>query len=304
MDIEKFRDLFPFDTQSIDVRGLRYSYVDEGRGSPVVMVHGNPTWALYYRDLARALRGSYRVVIPDHIGMGLSEKPGDDRYSFRLEARIEDFGALIDHLGLSRITLVVHDWGGVIGLGWATRNPDRVDRLVILNTAAFPLPSDRRLPWQLGLVRFSKIGGWTVRAFNSFAWIASHVAARKGMTSHLRRAYLAPYDSWASRIAVLRFVEDIPLAASDPSYATLEGIGKGLEQLRDKPTLLCWGTRDFVFDEGYLRVFEQRFPEAEVRRFEDAGHYVLEDASDEIIPLVESFLARHTPEDGPSKVRT
>ncbi len=293
MDINKFRDLYPFESNWMEIGGLRYHYIDEGSGAPVLMVHGNPTWSIYYRNVVRTLRGSHRVVVPDHIGMGLSEKPGDDRYGYRLDDRIADLDALIQHLDLREITLVVHDWGGVIGLGWAARNPERVARLVILNTAAFPLPTDRRLPWQLGLVRFSKLGGWTVRALNSFALIASYVAVRNGMDPHLRHAYLAPYDSWKNRIAVLRFVEDIPLAPSDPSYATLAETGEKLDGLRDKPTMLCWGTRDFVFDEGYLRIFEERFPAAEVHRFAEAGHYVLEDASDEIIARIESFLERH-----------
>lgn len=293
MQIERFRDLYPFESHTLDRAGLRYHYVDEGEGDPVVMVHGNPTWSFYYRNLATALRDTHRVIIPDHIGMGLSDKPSDDRYDYRLASRIDDLSALLDHLDVKNVTLVVHDWGGTIGLGWAGRNPDRVSRLVITNTAAFPLPTDRKLPWQLGLVRFSRLGGWTVQAFNSFALIASYVAVKNGMDSRVRDALLAPYDTYANRISVLRFVEDIPLEPSDPSYATLVEVGKGLEALRDKPTLLCWGMADFVFDGGYLSEFERRFPAAEVHRFDDGGHYVLEDKPNEIIELTRSFLGRH-----------
>jgi haloalkane dehalogenase len=293
IDGSRWRHLYPFESHFIDRGGLRYHYLDEGRGAPVVMVHGNPTWSFYYRNLVTALRDKARVIVPDHMGMGLSDRPPDDRYGYRLADRIDDLEALLEHLGSTDVTLVVHDWGGAIGLGWAARHPERLARLVILNTAAFPMPADRRLPWQLALVRDWGLAGWAVRGLNAFALPASYVAVNSGMSSELRRAYLAPYDSWANRIGVLRFVQDIPLAPGDPSYPTLLEVHRGLERFRATPALICWGMADFVFDAGYLGMWEQELPGAEVHRFHSAGHYVLEDASREIAALVESFLERH-----------
>ena len=283
--------LYPFQGRDLDVGGFRMHYLDEGAGETVVCVHGNPTWSFYYRQLVEALRGSHRVVVPDHIGCGMSEMPGDDRYRYTLERRIDDLEALMGRLALEGVTLVVHDWGGAIGLGWAVRHPERVRRLVILNTAAFHLPPDKRLPWQLWLVRGTPLGALLVRGLNAFARGATHVACtRARMSRSVRNAYCAPYDSWANRRAVLRFVQDIPLEPGDPAYDVLSGIEHGLADLADRPALILWGARDFVFDHHFLAVWRRVFPSAEVHEFADCGHYVLEDAADRIIPLVKSFL--------------
>lgn len=293
-DLTPFRHLYPFASHVLDRRGLRYHYVDEGRGDPVVMVHGNPTWSFFYRDLIAALRPAYRVVAPDHIGCGLSDKPGDDRYVYRLASRVDDLDALLNHLGIDRdVTLVLHDWGGAIGLAWAARHPERVARLILFNTAAFPLPSTKPLPWALRIVRDFAPMGWIVQGLNGFARVASYVAPAKGLSAEVRRAYLAPYDSWNHRIATLRFVQDIPLGPADPAWPLLLEMHRGLACFRDTPALICWGARDFVFDDHFLRQWQVELPHAEVHRFPHAGHYVLEDAKDEIIPLVSSFLAAH-----------
>ena len=293
-DVSSFRNLFPFESHFLDRSGLRYHYLDEGSGEPIVMVHGNPTWSFFYRDLVTALRDQCRVIVPDHIGCGLSDKPGDDRYNYRLASRIDDLEALLEHLGVKRgVTLVLHDWGGAIGMGWAARHPERVARIVLFNTAAFPLPATKKLPWQLSLVRDRREMGWLVQGLNFFAWAASHVASKSGLSREVRRAYLAPYDSWDHRIATLRFVQDIPLGPSDPSYPLLLQIHAGLAHFRTTPALICWGERDFVFDEPFLRQWQLELPKAEVHRFPRAGHYTIEDAKDEIVPLVRAFLAAH-----------
>ncbi len=254
-------------------------------------VHGNPTWSFYYRDLVRGLRGDHRVVVPDHMGCGLSDKPGDDRYDYTLSRRIDDFGRLMDELELTGINLVVHDWGGMIGLAWAVRSPERVNRLVILNTAAFHLPQSKPFPWQLWMVRDTPLGPLMVRGLNAFSRGASHIACtRKRLSKELRDAYCAPYDSWGDRIANLRFVQDIPLRSGDRGYDIVSDTASRLEVFRDRPVLVCWGDRDFVFDRHFLEVWQRVYPHAEVHRFPDCGHYILEDASSEIIPLIRRFL--------------
>jgi haloalkane dehalogenase len=291
--IDAFRSLYPFRSRWLDRGGLRCHYVDEGSGPPVVCVHGNPTWSFYFRELIGNLRGSYRVVAPDHLGCGLSDKPGDDRYSYTLASRVADLEALIGHLGLREITLVLHDWGGAIGLAAALRRPERIARLVLLNTAGFLMPAGKRLPWQLRLVRDAAwLATPLVRGLNLFARGAARMATVRGLTPQVRSAYLAPYDSWSSRIATLRFVQDIPLHPGNRSFELVRWIDENLATLRDIPTLICWGARDFVFDERVLAEWRRRLPEADVRVYESAGHYVLEDAGAEVIGEIRRFLVR------------
>jgi len=288
-------DSYPFQGHSLALNGLRYHYLDEGQGEPVVMLHGNPTWSFYYRRLVLALRDSYRTIVPDHIGCGLSDKPDDGRYRYALEQRVSDLEALLEHLSVERdITLVVHDWGGMIGMAYATRHPERIRRLVVLNTGAFHLPATKRLPWSLWLCRNTALGAWLVRGPNLFCRVGARVCCKRHpMSAALRQAYVAPYNSWANRIAVLRFVQDIPLRPGDPSYARVSEVQEKLALLRGVPMLICWGEKDFVFDRHFLAEWEARFPEAEVHRIPDAGHYVLEDAAEEIIPWIRRFLQDH-----------
>lgn len=279
--------------QTTRIRGLRYHYLDEGQGDPVVMVHGNPSWSLYYRRLVSELKSDYRCIVPDHIGCGLSEKPGDDRYTYTLESRIQDLETLLEQLGLHKnITLVVHDWGGVIGMGYATRHPEAIKKLVILNTAAFHLPEGKRdIPRTLRFARDSALGAWLIQNFNAFSVGASWIGCTQHpMSRQLRQAYQMPYHRAGHRLATLRFVQDIPLQESDPAHAILTEIQDKLELLKDKPALICWGMKDFVFDKYFLAEWERRLPQAEVYRFPSAGHYVLEDVGADLVPLISDFV--------------
>ncbi|MCH9684712.1 MAG: alpha/beta fold hydrolase [Deltaproteobacteria bacterium] len=288
------KELYPFAEHWFPVEpGIRMHYVDEGeRDAPVVlMLHGNPTWSFYWRRLIKALSPTHRVIAPDHIGCGKSDKPGDDDYTYQLGRRITDIERLVEHLGLRDVNLMVHDWGGMIGMGWAHRHPQLVSRLVLLNTAAFGLPATKRMPASLWLARNTRVGAVLVRGLNAFARGATRLCVtRRPLTAEVREALIAPYDSWNNRRAVLRFVQDIPLRATDPSFEILDEVGQQLGQFDDRPVMICWGDRDFVFDEHFLRVWEQKLPHADVHRFADSGHYVLEDAGEEIEPLVMKFL--------------
>jgi len=285
---------YPFTGRRLDLGGLAYHYLDEGEGPLVVMVHGNPSWSFYYRNLVLALRDRFRCIVPDHIGCGLSDKPGDDRYDYTLPRRVEDLERLLDHIGSTeKVTLVLHDWGGMIGMAWAARHPERVERLVILNTAAFPLPASKPFPMALRICRDTLLGTLLVRGFNAFSLAASIVGCkRRPMPAELRRLYRLPYDTWANRVATLRFVQDIPLKPGDRNYDMVSDVAAGLDQFRDLPMLICWGERDFIFDRHFLAEWQRRFPGAEVHRFADAGHYILEDAQEEVVPLISEFLAR------------
>lgn len=296
----KLTDLFtaeyPFKSNFYDLDGLKYHYLDEGSGPPVVMVHGNPSWSFYYRNLVKALAPTQRCIVPDHIGCGLSDKPGDDRYDYTLARRIDDLERLLDYLDLGdRITLVVHDWGGMIGMGWAARHPQKIARLVILNTAAFPLPATKKLPLALKICRDTVVGTLLVRGFNAFAAGAAQVGCKiRPLSKELRQLYCLPYHSWKTRIATLRFVQDIPLKAGDRGFDIVTATAAALEQFRSLPTLILWGEQDFVFDRHFLAEWQRRFPEAEVHSWKDGGHYILEDVQEEACRLIAAFSAART----------
>src|SRR6476469_1523032 len=158
-----FDPLYPFTPRRFDRHGIGLSYLDEGAGDPVVMLHGNPTWSFYYRNFVLALRDSYRCIVPDHIGCGLSDKPPLSAYDYSLKSRIDDLEALLDHLNLrENLTLVLHDWGGMIGMAFAARYSERIKRIVASNTGAFPLPERKSLPWSLRLGRRTWLGAWLI----------------------------------------------------------------------------------------------------------------------------------------------
>jgi haloalkane dehalogenase len=293
IDTSEFKALYPFRSNWLDLAGLRYHYLDEGPrdGPAVVMLHGNPTWSFYYRNLIPALSERYRVIVPDHIGCGLSDKPQD--YPYNLEQHIHNLEALLDHLGLPQISLVVHDWGGVIGMGYATRHPANVSCYTIFNTAAFYLP---KLPKRILLCRSPLLGAVAVRGFNAFAGLAVYqaVSQKERMTASVRSGYLAPYNSWRNRIAIHRFVQDIPWEEDHPTRATLLEIEAGLQKLTDRPMLIIWGADDFCFTErDFLPKWQKHFPGATTHVLRNAGHYVVEDAPEQIVPLMIDFLDAH-----------
>ncbi len=289
---------YPFSPHYAVVNGQRMHYLDEGEptAAPVVMVHGNPSWSYYYRKLVLALSDNYHCIVPDHIGMGLSDKPGAADYRFTLEQRIDDLEALLQELGITdNITLVLHDWGGMIGMGYAARHPERIKRLVILNTGAFHLPASKPLPWQIRLSRVPVLGALLNQGLNAFSRGAvQHCVTRQPMPAAVGAAYIAPYNNWHNRLAVRKFVEDIPLGKQEQAYDVVTAVQDSLAKFSAVPMLICWGMQDFVFDEHFLREWQAYFPEAEVYRYEDAGHYILEDAAAELIPQIRDFLESHS----------
>lgn len=282
--------------QLLNIHGQQMHVIDEGPSQrsygTLVMVHGNPTWSFYYRRLVAQFSDRYRCIVPDHIGMGLSSKPDDHAYSYTLQQRIEDLDSLLEQLCPNDpLTLILHDWGGMIGMGYAMRHRSRIARLVLMNTAAFKLPSGKTLPWSLGLCRTPLLGAMAVRALNLFCLGAVRQCIKTGRLSAVDQAHLlAPYDSWTNRIAVHRFVQDIPLRPGDISYDCVNQIEQSLTQFLDCPAQIFWGGQDFVFDDDFLAEWQNIWPQAEVHRFPEAGHYVLEDAYEQIIPLLEEFL--------------
>lgn len=284
--------LYPFEGNTVDIGGHRMHFLDEGQGNPVVMVHGNPTWSFFYREVVKTLAPGMRCIVPDHIGCGYSDKPSASEYPYTLQRRVEDLEALLDHLGIEeKVTLIAHDWGGMIGMAMAHRRPERIARIVLMNTGAFPLPETKRMPARLSLIRDSGLGAFLVTRFNAFAKSATFMAVEKRLPKEVAEAYVAPYDTPDNRIATLRFVQDIPLTPEDPGYALVDEVGQNLgDNFGETPTLLVWGAKDWVFDDHFLRGFQTRLPKAETLRIADAGHYVLEDARDVVLQRIERFF--------------
>ncbi len=283
-----WRQLYPFRSRFFDLDGLRYHYLDEGGGVPLLMVHGNPTWSFYWRNLVLAFREDYRVIVPDHLGCGLSDKP--QRYPYRLANHTANLVKLIEHLGLREATLLAHDWGGAIGLG-AALETSCFSRLILFNTAAFPPPF---VPLRIRCCRFPLIGTLAIRQYNLFARAALTMAVEKPatITPAVAAGLLAPYDSWRNRVAIHRFVRDIPFTPWHPSWTTLAQLESNLPTLQHLPAQLIWGMRDWCFRPECLERLRAMFSEADVHQLEDAGHYVIEEAHQHIIPLVADFLRR------------
>ena len=285
-----FAEEYPFESHFLPVAGGRLHYVDEGQGEVLLCVHGNPTWSFAWRNVIRRFRDRYRVIALDHLGCGFSDKP--QSYSYRLADHMANLQALIDHLQLRQITLVAHDWGGAIGMGVAGRRPDLFSRLILMNTGAF---RSQAIPFRIAVCRWPLLGPLGVRGFNLFARAALSMAMEhpEKLTPAIRRGLLAPYGNWHDRVAIQRFVEDIPLQPSHPSYATLVEVETGLQRLQGHPLLLIWGERDWCFTPAFREEFQRRFPHAEALPLPHAGHYVFEDALPEVLTGMEQFLAKH-----------
>lgn len=278
---------YPFTSNFYPINGHKYHFVDEGSGPVVILVHGNPTWSYYYRHLISALSKNFRVIAPDHIGCGLSDKPA--RYEYTLNNHIENLKELINHLQIEKYSLVLHDWGGPIGLGTVVGKLEKLENLVLLNTAAF---RSQRIPFRIRICKLPLIGEVIVRLFNGFAWPATFMAVTKKMDSGVAKSFIAPYNSWKTRIATHRFVKDIPLTKNHESYSTLVEVENCLQDIRDisVPIQINWGGKDFCFDDVFFEEWKKIFPEAETNYFPDGGHYILEDERDSIIPLIKNFM--------------
>ena len=284
---EGFENEYPFASHWFEVDGHVQHYIDEGQGPVLLMVHGNPTWSFAWRRLVKDLSRDYRVVALDHLGCGFSEKP-QVRHVYTLEAHIQRLASLVRLLGLQQITLFAHDWGGAIGMGCAGRMPDRFQRFVLLNSGAC---RSQAIPFRIALCRIPLLGTLGDRGLNLFARAALTMAVEKPLSPAARAGFIAPYDSWAHRIAVHEFVQDIPLNPSHRSHATLTGVEQSLEQFRAHPMQLIWGMKDWCFTpHNFLSEFRRRFPKAHSLELPQAGHYVFEDAPAELLRQTRIFL--------------
>jgi haloalkane dehalogenase len=289
----RFKHLYPFKSNFLTIDGFRYHYIDEGDGEPLVMIHGNPTWSFYFRALIREFSPRFRTIAMDHIGCGLSEKPSVVQYDYTLQRRVSDLKIFLDRMiePQQKINLVVHDWGGMIGMVYALQHLHRIQRLIVLNTAAFLPPDGQPIPLRLRAIRDLKsFSRAAVLGLNLFARSALFMASGKKLPPDVKAGLIAPYNCPQNRIATFMFVRDIPIKKTDPSYPLVKQVDDTLFQLGDIPMLICWGMKDFVFDKTYLEEWQKRFPGAIVHRFEDAGHYILEDEPQKVIDCIRDFM--------------
>ena len=282
-------DLLPYASHDFQVAGHTLRYLDEGTGPEVLLcVHGNPTWSFYYRKVIERFSSDYRVIAVDHVGCGRSDKPSRAAFPYTLSSHRDNLIALIDALDIQRITLIAHDWGGAIGLSSVLERMPKLQRVVLLNTGAFPPPY---LPMRIAACRAPVLGSLAVRGLNAFARAAITMAmSRNRMTPDVARGLLAPYDSWKNRVAIDAFVRDIPMTPQHVTYKTLADLEQRLPDLAEIPSLLVWGMQDWCFRPECLRRFEAVWPQATAIEIADAGHYILEDAPQETLDAISRFL--------------
>ncbi len=296
-----FGGLWPYETCWFETPDGRMAYIDEGPrdGRPVVLLHGNPTWGFLYRNFVGPLvDDGHRVIVPDHLGFGRSDKPGRLEL-YRIPRHVQRLDALLESLDLRDAIVVPSDWGGPIGLSWAVAHPERVSGLFILNTYAHGPRGKVKLPLPLRLFRAPGAGEVMVKGLHLFVRVFLFrvgVAHRDRLTADVRDAYLAPHPSWSSRTSVLVFPREIPTDGTGPVAQLTADLELGLEQhFRSKPVRIMWGMRDPAFTPEMLEnLWLRTFPNAEVTRLDDAGHFLQEDAHERIVPELLRFLGDDT----------
>ena len=268
-------------------------YIDEGLGPVIVCLHGNPTWSFLFRNLIASLRQNFRVIVPDHLGCGLSDKPSD--VFFRAADRIVHLEELLDQLNIDRFSLVMHDWGGPIGTGLAVRRSTCVERLIYFNTT---LAETSLLPSIIKLAAAPLIGRLLTQHTMSFVKLLTAFGVSYTLPEEVRQGYHHPYRTQTSRRAVWGFVRDIPFSRSHPTAALMDDVVARLPTLSDKPVKILWGMKDPCFHPDIFHHFAARFPQADLMQIPEASHLLLEDATVEVVAAVHDFLRPLAPSPG------
>lgn len=279
------RQAYPFQSRYQPLSAGEMHYVDEGGGDPVLLVHGTPTWSFEYRHLINALSKHHRCIAPDHLGFGLSERPAG--FAYTPEAHAAALGEFVDRLGLDRVTLVVHDFGGPIGLPLALRLQSVVARIVVLNSWAWPLDDDPEMVRAARLVG-GAVGRWLYQYANiEFRLIVpSAYGDRRKLTSAILRQYSSAFDDRPARGQVLHTLATALLG----SRAHYQSVLEGMPTLRALPVLIVWGLKDSFFKPHYLARWQQLLPEAKVVTLPKAGHWPHEEEPARVIEEIARFL--------------
>lgn len=284
------RDAYPFRSRFLPLPSGRVHYLDEGPrdAETLVFVHGTPSWSFEYRHLIRALSATRRCIALDHLGFGLSERPAS--FGYRPEDHAGVFAAFVEALGLERFTLVVHDFGGPIALPFATAHPERIARLVVLNSFMWPFDE----PSLVKQARFAggAIGRFLYRYLNFSLRVLMPFAYsdRRRLTPAIHAQYLAPFRDGTSRVRVLWGLARA-LLGSAPHYAALWGARARLAEI---PALVLWGSGDRAFPTSYAERWREALPQAELRLLAHAGHWPHEEAPDAVLDELRLFLQEQT----------
>lgn len=293
---EHIRAQWPYEPRFVRVNGWRMHYIDEGAGDPVVLLHGNPTWGFLWRKaLPPLLAAGHRVIVPDQIGFGLSEKPARER-EHSLDGHSANLTSLVRQLDLERMTLVCHDWGGPTGLSFALSNSDRVRALVIMSTWAWPLPPaefhTRIFPWRL--MHAPLVGPYLLGRHAALAGrgVYLSVVDRERFRNEAQAAYEAVLPDPASRLLTWTWPRWIPLDNTARALARFEWLERELSRSK-WPTLLIWGREDEVFDAAtFAHRFKTLLPHADGPHLVTGRHFLQEDSGEEIGRLILSFIQR------------
>lgn len=278
------RTEYPFESRFWPSRHGNLHYIDEGHGETLLFVHGNPTWSFMFRKQIVSLRDRYRCVAIDHLGFGLSDKPADAPYGPRLHA--ENLLEFIEALGLKDVTLVLHDWGGPIGMSYALERPSNVVRLVIANTHFWSLEGIAGAEWFSRIVG-GPLGRFLCRRFNAFPkYVMKAVYGRTGtLPPAIHRHYMAPFPTPDSRNGPWRFAQAI---TGESEW--LAGLWSRRQVIASKPLQILWGLEDPVGTLDKLRRWEATFPNHRTALLEGIGHFVPEQLGADMAGIVADFI--------------
>ena len=278
------RGMYPFDSNYVDLDAGRLHYVDEGEGKPLVMLHGNPTWSFVYRHLIEGLSDEYRCIAPDYLGFGLSEKPRGWSYRPRDHARVVE--QFLDGLDLTDATLFLQDWGGPIGMEYATTHTAAVDSFVVMNTAAWPMDYRRSVRAFAG-VAGGPVGRYLARQHNAVVEYLMPLAFgdRSRLTPAVHDHYRKPLAEPDDREGTWVFPREL-IGSTD----WLADIWDRRETVAGDPALLCWGMQGPLFGTRSLGRWQALFPNARTVSFPEAGHFVQEERGAEMVTEVRRFL--------------
>ncbi len=278
---------YPFGNKCIKIDGLhRLHYIDEGEGEVMLFIHGTPTWSFDYRKLIKSLSSNYRCIALDHLGFGLSDKPAD--YKYTVMQHSQNLKVLIDHLGLKNINIVVHDFGGPIGLSYAISQPENINKIVAFNTWMWSSEGEPEYEKMKKFLKSPLLPFLYKRMnFSPKVLLPAMYADKKRLSKEVKRQYVKPFGSVKERNGALGFAKSL---LEEQSY--FESLWEKRSKISEIPILLIWGMKDKAFPEKYLTKFLQEFTNSKTVRLKECGHFPQEVEPEISIKSIADFLTK------------